>query len=504
MDQLYRRYPDQVQGILPRGVLFWSQVLPVFAHYQWTKLSFAWLDPNAPEDVREAKYQTLHELYAPRIKTLLRRLGGIYVKFGQEVAMAGEVLPKTYMTQMMELLDRNEGISSLEAVAMIESALGKKLSEVFSSFDETPLGAASIGQAHRATLKDGREVVVKIKYPDVEHNFSKDMRNIRQALRLINPESDSYMSEIEDQIGLEFDLEREARTLQTVHDNLAPHFKNVVVPLPVAEHCTRDVLVMDYVPGQKLVDRINEEFERTASRMGFTLDEVVQRHGSFTFGEQVQMTLRLAVWELWDRFASVLSAVYVRITGQPLALATPPQQAIPKTAIFKTLLAVLGHQIFVDGFFHGDPHPGNLILLPDGRIGLIDFGQAKALTSRDVEFCAQLYELLYQSASPEEVARLARNEGFLTQKNDEYALYKYMQIFFDRDDKEVRDGMESMEFYTYLGERDQLKVMPNQYSILLRTIGIVRGLGYMLGFTETSFSKEWHTYAANVVAKAAH
>lgn len=155
---------------------------------------------------------------------------------------------------------------------VVETSLGQDMASLFAWVDPEPLGAASIGQVHRARLHDGREVVVKVKFPDVEKNFKSDMDTIMQFCKLAQPEQVVYLEETQRQFMTEFDYQQEARNLSQVWHNIKPFYEKdvrrdvhltymtrsaqVVMPEAIDELCTRDVLVMTYVPGIKFVDAV--------------------------------------------------------------------------------------------------------------------------------------------------------------------------------------------------------------------------------------------------------
>ena len=128
---------------------------------------------------------------------------------------------------------------------------------------QTRYGAASIGEVHRARLLGGREVVVKVMYPGIEHKFRSDMSSIISFCKLAMPQHVKPLEEIEVQFMTEFDYQAEARNLKEVGDNIMPHFgKEVFIPQPITELCTDQVMVMEFVPGVQLVHGVLEQHRR--------------------------------------------------------------------------------------------------------------------------------------------------------------------------------------------------------------------------------------------------
>ncbi|KAJ1496948.1 hypothetical protein HMI56_005899, partial [Coelomomyces lativittatus] len=161
-----------------------------------------------------------------------------------------------------------------EITPILEASLGKRINEVFDHFDPIPLGAASIGQVHAAKLKDGSEVVVKVQYPMVEKLFQSDFETCRAFCKLAQPEQLAAFNELEKQFRLEFDFKREAWALESVHKNITPHFPNVLIPKPVLPLCSRLVLVMSQVPGDKLVDAVLRHYEEFSACIGVKMGEL--------------------------------------------------------------------------------------------------------------------------------------------------------------------------------------------------------------------------------------
>ena len=131
-----------------------------------------------------------HERSAKKAVGIILQLGGIYVKVGQFASTMGAgILEDSYVQALRPLQDGVPPRSLEEVSTIIESSVGRTMSELFLSFDESPVGAASIAQAHRATLLDGREVIVKVQYPEVEGLFAADFDNLEVCTRLLFPEN---------------------------------------------------------------------------------------------------------------------------------------------------------------------------------------------------------------------------------------------------------------------------------------------------------------------------
>lgn len=243
----YKYKTDEVWNIkvkqFERPIRFWTETFPVYAHYRVTE----WLIKDKDDETQTKEFQELHTKYAPRMLDLALSLRGLYIKLGQVGTTRADVLPKTYRDCFQTLLDKVPSMEGSEVRAIVEKSLGKKIEDVFEYFDDEALGAASIGQAHVARLKDGREVVVKVQYPDAKHLFETDFDTARDFCELAQPEHLPIFNEMKAQFMTEFDFEREAWALDVVGKNIMPYFPDVIIPRPIPELSTDLVVVMEKV-----------------------------------------------------------------------------------------------------------------------------------------------------------------------------------------------------------------------------------------------------------------
>ena len=246
----------------------------------------------------------------------LEALGPTFVKLGQVLSTRSDLLPPPYLEALSRLQDRVEPFPYEEVERIVGEELGVRLSKAFSRFDPEPLASASLGQVHRAALRDGREVAVKVQRPGIRSRIAGDLEALERIADLLDRHTEAgrtfgfeeMVEEFRKSLLEELDYRREAHNLRTVGANLE-RFDRLVVPRPVADYSTSRVLTMEFVAGGRL-------------------DE----------------TSRL---------------VRLEIDGAELA-----------DQLFEAYLS----QILVDGLFHADPHPGNLLLTPDRRLALLDLG----------------------------------------------------------------------------------------------------------------------------------
>ncbi len=246
----------------------------------------------------------------------LEQLGPTYIKLGQLLSTRGDMLPAPYVDALARLQDKVEPFGFAEVERIVSEELGVRISRAFRVFDNIPLASASLGQVHRAELRDGRVVAVKVQRPGIRDGVVADLDALRELAEFADGHFRTarrygfaaMLEEFRKSMLRELDYEQEARNLQTLGVNLAD-FPRIHVPQPVLDYTTSRVLTMDFVGGSKLT----------------------------SLGPLAQL----------------------EIDGVELA---------------EQLIASYLQQILVDGFFHADPHPGNVFLTDSGDIALLDLG----------------------------------------------------------------------------------------------------------------------------------
>ncbi|MFT3867528.1 MAG: AarF/UbiB family protein [Nibricoccus sp.] len=246
----------------------------------------------------------------------LEAMGPTYIKLGQVLAGRPDLFPEKYLTALSRLQDRVKPFPFKDVEQTVMEELGVRISKGFSFFDENPLAAASLGQVHRAALRDGRRVVVKVQRPGIRRQIAEDFEVLEQIAGFIDDHTELgrkkrfrvTLEEFRLVIRQELDYEREAHNLVTIGNNLK-EFSLIQVPKPIPDFCTRRVLTMEEVQGQKITSL------------------------------------------------------------SPLAL-----MELDGTALAEELFKAYLQQVLLDGLFHADPHPGNVFVTNDGRIALIDLG----------------------------------------------------------------------------------------------------------------------------------
>jgi ubiquinone biosynthesis protein len=246
----------------------------------------------------------------------LEKLGPTFVKLGQLLSTRVELMPRAYLEALTRLQDKVEPFAFDEVEKIVASELGVRMSKAFSDFEVTPMAAASLGQVHRARLRDGRQVAVKVQRPGIRDAMLEDLDALDEIAEFLDNHTEAgkryefcqMLSEFRKSLLRELDYRQEANNLITIGKHLK-EFEHVVVPEPIADYSTSRVLTMQYVHGKKITDL------------------------------------------------------------SPLA-----RMEFDGTALAEELFRAYLQQILVDGFFHADPHPGNVFLTDNYQIALIDLG----------------------------------------------------------------------------------------------------------------------------------
>jgi aarF domain-containing kinase len=407
-----------------------------------------------------------------------------------------------------------------------------KLSEAFSYFDPKPIGSASIGQVHYGILNDRNKtkVAIKVQSPGAEELFRKDVKVARDFCRVFAPEQVIIFDEIEKQFLTEFDYAVEADRLQKVKDNMKEFSKLVVVPQPYKKLCSREILTMQFLDGSKLIDGAREKGKEYAATLGMTIDELESQMratfdkeglpppydgpGPFVFelyrkslvtkdailNAPIYLTNNLLLGPIRWTFRNVLGLKSVAAASS-LSDFKYHKSFIPLNSshIMDTLLKVHGTQLLRDGYFNADCHPGNFLLLRDGRIGLIDYGQVKELSKQDRIVLAEMIVAL-ANKDKDRVYQISMDTGFRTKFNNKDVIYNMTTISLDQDGRQVTQGLNIQQFMDTQFEKDpwsrtnDMVIMPMRMSLLLR------GVGVMLGHP-VSTARAWKPIAEEVLRK---
>ncbi|XP_038985733.1 uncharacterized protein LOC103713116 isoform X2 [Phoenix dactylifera] len=323
--------------IYKRRLKVFTLALMIYLDYKAVQKRAKWINRSK----RDALWERTHERNARRVLNLIVKLEGLWVKLGQYLSTRADVLPEAYICLLKQLQDSLPPRPLQEVCQTIEKELGKSMNDLFSDFVERPLATASIAQVHRATLKDGQEVVAKVQHKGIKEIILEDLKNAKSITDWIawaepqydfNPMIDEWCKEA----PKELDFNNEAENTRTVSRNLhrksehdgTCHANCVDVLIPEVIQSSEKVLILQYMNGIRLND--NESLE--------------------AYG-------------------------------------------IDKQKLVEEITRAYAHQIYVDGFFNGDPHPGNFLVSKEAphRPILLDFGLTKSLSSSMKQALAKMF-----------------------------------------------------------------------------------------------------------------
>lgn len=355
-----------------------------------------------------------------RVRRTMERLGPAYAKIGQMLSVRPDLIPPSYAEELAKLQDEMEPFGYEQAREEIESAFGQPLGELYAEFDPVPAAAASIGQVHFARLHDGTAVVVKVQRPGIRDVIEADLDIMRTQARRIHGRTD---------IGRRYDVV-----------GLVDEFARVL-----HEEC-------DYVREAENAERLGANFAD---------DETVY--------------FPAVHWELTS--ATVLTID--RVEGLPFnRLDKFDEQGVDRPEAARRGITCYYEQIFIHGFYHADPHPGNLFVTADGRVAFTDFGRAGILTD---EARTQVADLLVAIIDKDgelaadillEVSRARADVDVGGLKRD---VTKLIDKYYDMRLHEVDTRELVMEIMSLIGKRGL--TLSSEFALLLTTLATVQALG---------------------------
>ncbi len=276
-----------------------------------------WLDRGPFRGVVGVARRSWDRFSASTLNDAATELGGVLLKAGQYLSTRADVLPPAYVERLARLQDRARPLPYTDVRRVIAEELGAQPEAIFARIWRRPIASASLAQVHRATLRDGREVAIKVQRPDVRAALHADLGTLRVAVRAIERLEGALgfallLDQLEQSLERELDFRLEAESARRMAQSFAGDAR-VRIPWVASEFTRRRVLVTEYLPGIRVTDRPRLE-----------------------------------------------------------------RAGVDCTQVLETLLDAYATQVFTHGFFHGDPHPGNLLVLPGAsgafQLCFVDFG----------------------------------------------------------------------------------------------------------------------------------
>jgi ubiquinone biosynthesis protein len=359
-----RRYKEIVSILIKYG---FGDVVDALNVKQYIETGWQKISGKQPDQIEKLSRPE-------RVRMALEELGPTFVKLGQILSTRPDLIPLDYVRELSKLQDEVPAFSYEDAKAIIKSETGSFPEDIFCSFDKTPLAAASLGQVHKAMLRDTEEAVaIKVQRPDIQKIIEVDLEIMLHLASLLERNVEEmevfHPTKIADEFARSMDDETDY-TVEAAHiEHFARQFlddQTIYVPKVFREWTTKRILTMEYIEGIKAsnLDRLKQE--------GYDLKEIA------------------------DRGANLIMK-----------------------------------QIFVHGFYHADPHPGNIFILPNAVICFLDFGMMGRISKQEREDFTDLVRVMLSRDERKTVDCLLKLSNF-TADPDRSELERDVAGFFDQ------------------------------------------------------------------------
>ncbi len=403
ISKIYRKNPKRLFKRL------WQTLIPIFVYI----FSVA-LDKLTGQLKKESKAR----FRAKQLTNLLVELGPAFVKAGQALSTRPDIIPVVLLEELSELQDQLPGFDGDKAMELIEEDLNKKINEIFLTIDKEPISAASLGQVHKAVLKNGEVVAVKVQRPGLREQITLDLyivRNIANWLKnnigLIRSDLVALIDELGKRVFEEMDYLNEAENAEKFR-KMHLHNTKIAVPKIYKNTTSRRVLTMEWIDGIKLTNLDG------VKKLGIDPDEMIE------IGVQCSL-----------------------------------------------------EQLLEHGFFHADPHPGNLLALKDGRLCYLDFGMMSEVTRNSrsglIQAVVHLVNKNFDKLSQDFVKL-----GFLSEEvNLEPIVPAFQDVFVNA----VELGVSKMDFKSVTDDMSGVMYkfpfkLPPYYALIIRSLLTLEGI----------------------------
>ena len=403
ISKIYRKNPKRLLKRL------WQTLIPIFAYI---------FSVGLDKITGKLKVESQARYRANQLTNLLVELGPAFVKAGQALSTRPDIIPVVLLEELSQLQDQLPGFNGDKAMELIEEDLNKNIKDIFLEIDKKPISAASLGQVHKAKLKDGEVVAVKVQRPGLREQITLDLyivRNIaiwlKNNIGLIRSDLVALIDELGKRVFEEMDYINEAENAEKFRNM---HQKNIKIAVPkiYTELTSRRVLTMEWIEGTKLTNLDD------VKKIGIDPDKMIE------IGVQCSL-----------------------------------------------------EQLLEHGFFHADPHPGNLLALKDGRLCYLDFGMMSEV-SRDsrsglIQAVVHLVNKNFDKLSQDFVKL-----GFLSSEvNLEPIVPAFQDVFVNA----IELGVSKMDFKSVTDDMSGVMYkfpfkLPPYYALIIRSLITLEGI----------------------------
>ncbi len=403
ISKIYQKNPKRLFKRL------WQTLIPIFVYIitvMWDKIT------------GQLKEESKARIRAKQLTNLLVELGPAFVKAGQALSTRPDIIPTVLLEELSELQDQLPGFDGNKAMELIEEDLNKKINEIFLTIDKEPISAASLGQVHKAVLKNKEVVAVKVQRPGLREQITLDLyivRNIANWLKnnigIIRSDLVALIDELGKRVFEEMDYLNEAANAEKFR-NFHTHNSKIAVPKIYKDTTSRRVLTMEWIEGTKLTNL------EGVKKLGIDPDKMIE------IGVQCSL-----------------------------------------------------EQLLEHGFFHADPHPGNLLALEDGRLCYLDFGMMSEVTKNSrsglIQAVVHLVNKNFDKLSQDFVKL-----GFLSKEvNLEPIVPAFQDVFINA----VELGVSKMDFKSVTDDMSGVMYkfpfkLPPYYALIIRSLLTLEGI----------------------------
>jgi predicted unusual protein kinase regulating ubiquinone biosynthesis (AarF/ABC1/UbiB family) len=369
--------------------------------------------------VREARLKRLHAENARMLRERMVEMKGVLIKVGQFMSSRVDVLPPEYTDELSKLQDQVPPAPFSDIAKRLTEELGP-IERIFSSFEREPIAAASLGQVHKACLKDGECIAIKVLYPGIEEVIAADIRTFKFVIRILRRlfrqiNLDMIASEFVRIIQEELNYLHEAKNAETFSRNFAGN-GHIRIPAVYWQYTTAKVLALEYLEGIKITDL-----------------DAIDRAG------------------------------------------------IDRRDVAHLLAEAYAQMVFSDGFFHGDPHPGNIFVRSGPEIVLVDFGMVDRISVAKREGLQAMFAAVVDR-DPRGFVRALVDMGFIPLTKDIQPIVHFVERLFQKYRDITGTELKAMTI-DELGD-DVLEALrispavqiPNDFILLGRVVGMLNGL----------------------------